>query len=84
MLHGGGWGLVVFPVFKTAWGAVDPVLGGFDSHTLPPFIHLSFVLVLRLIAAVVYNRTTTGGAYTGAALSGFWGCSAVGSASQWH
>ena len=34
--YGGGWGLVVFPVFKIAWGAVDPVLGGFDSHTLPP------------------------------------------------
>ncbi len=39
-IRGGGWGLVVFPVFKTAWGAVDPVLGGFDSHTLPPSLRL--------------------------------------------
>ena len=47
--HGGGWGLVASPVFKT--GVTRPSrAGGFDSHTLPPTTALSVLAVLFAIA----------------------------------
>ena len=39
--RGGGSGLVARQGFKPSWEAVDPVSGGFDSHTLPPLRRLS-------------------------------------------
>ncbi len=34
--------LVAAAVFKTVEWPVKPVIGGFDSHTLPPFFSLLF------------------------------------------
>ena len=34
--------LVAAAVFKTVEWSVKPVIGGFDSHTLPPFFSLGF------------------------------------------
>jgi hypothetical protein len=33
---GSAWGPVILPVFKTGARQVRPVVGAFDSHTLPP------------------------------------------------